>query len=233
MQVNRFVCMVLVLTLLLGNLTFFASATEIVSPDQENFITTFSTTRATGSFSFAAENSQSEYDQLIALACEVFPEYSSAILNSADLPSINSRSVSNPSVVSQETRQLSESEALTVAQLSSDDVIVISSKDVTIEKFGQSTTESPETGVSGRVSFNVAAYGYLFKLLNVNYTIENYSNCNFTSPGTVSHCSFLDWNRHQYTSTNLSYTLKYGSNGIQFFKFRLYFNNNQLIADID
>lgn len=181
---------------------------------------------------FAAENTQSEYDQLIALACDVFPEYATAIHNSVNTPYINSRSIGNPTVISQETRRLSDTEALTVALLSSGDVIVISTDDVKIDKYGQSITESPETGVSGRVSFNVAAYGYLFKLLSVNYAIENYSNCSFTSPGTVTYCSFLNYNRHQYTSTNLSYTLKFGSISTQFFMFRLYFSNNQLIADI-
>lgn len=66
---------------------------------------------------FAAENTQSEYDQLIALACDVFPEYATAIHNSVNTPYINSRSIGNPTVISQETRRLSDTEALTVALL--------------------------------------------------------------------------------------------------------------------
>ena len=50
MQVKRIICMVLVLTLLLGNLTSFASASEIIPLSQESFTSTLVAPRATGSF---------------------------------------------------------------------------------------------------------------------------------------------------------------------------------------
>lgn len=182
---------------------------------------------------FAAEDT-SEYDALMDLACEVFPEYAASIRNSASSRTFSSRSADELSVVYQETRRISDTESLTLAQLSSGDVIVInSSSDVTVNKYGSNITDTPETGISGRVSFKIAAYGYTFNLFDVRYTIANYYNCYFDSPGNVISSDFLSYSLYENTSTAIGYALRFGSASTHFFTFKLYFSNNQLIAEID
>lgn len=66
----------------------------------------------------AAENSTSEREQLIHLACDVFPEYASILRGEDNSYLINTRSISEPTVVYSETRSVSENCELMYTQYS-------------------------------------------------------------------------------------------------------------------
>ena len=66
----------------------------------------------------AAENNTSERDELIELACEVFPEYASKIRNPNTSTYALSRSSSSSELVTNETRAISDSEYLIYTEYS-------------------------------------------------------------------------------------------------------------------
>lgn len=94
----------------------------------------------------AAETDTSERDELIALACEVFPEYAQVIRN--EVPGNNVRIQSNVKVqvVSTETRAISDNRTLSYTQLSNGAAIL------TENIYVDDIIESTATGSGGIVT---------------------------------------------------------------------------------
>lgn len=180
-------------------------------------------------YAFAAENTQSEYDQLIALACEVFPEYASAIrcenVCSYTLP----RSSDPMAVIHRETREISDSESMSIALLSSGSAIIIYNNFATTT-YTSNTSDIGSVGVSGTASFKVSMNNAYFKLNNVEFTIYETGSDYFTNFGRVDECTFYSYDDITLTSTYIEYSIRGTSNATDFFRFKLYFQNNKLIA---
>lgn len=182
----------------------------------------------------AAEESTSEYDELMALACEVFPEYASAIRGANTNTYALSRSTDNDEVVFSETRSISDTESLNLTQLASGNVIVLVSKSqdsVSITVPSSSTSDITTVGVAGTASFKVAATaasGYTFVLSNVSFTIYYYGSCYFTNYGSVTQSSVYSYTLKKQSSSEIIYGINFTAQ--HFTQLDLYFSNNQLYA---
>ena len=181
---------------------------------------------------FAAENTDSKYDQLIELACEVFPEYEDSIrgehINTYALP----RSTDPYEVIYRESRKISDTETLSISMLASGGTIVLLSgmEAVDLSVTHQDIASIGSIGKSGTASFQVALDGAVFELSGVQFVIYNYDNDSFTSYGTVTDNTFSSYTCLDQSTTNIKYSIHAGNNASGFFTFRLYFDNNQLIA---
>lgn len=184
---------------------------------------------------FAAENTPSEYDEVIALACEVFPEYASAIRGECINTNSRTRSSTNDEVVFHETRSISDTESISLSQLASGNVIVIkNTTDYMSIETTSSTTDILNVGVAGTASFTVIMSFWpneFFKLSNVSFNIYYYSDSYFTNTGTATTSSRVSIGKETITNTLIDYPLTYVQPPY-FADFRLYFSNNQLIAQM-
>ena len=184
---------------------------------------------------FAAENTNSEYDQLMELACEVFPEYASTI-NAANSSSRNhTRSSADYSVVHCETRDVSDTESLTLALLSSGDVFLINRATdlVNISIPSQNTTDITTVGVSGTATFRFVSSSdpsWIATLSNVAFTIWYYDTSRFTNYGTPSYSGFPGFNCITQSESAIEYSIRFGSLSYMFVRVRLYFENGQLVV---
>lgn len=186
---------------------------------------------------YAAESDFSERDELIALACEVFPEYAYLILSDASSVNIKSPRTSDTSnVIMSQTRNISDTESLTISQLSSGSVIIIqqSTSSFPITIVDSSTSDISNVGVSGTASFKMTCTGGLgtFYLNNVRFTIYYNASDYFTNTGTASYDNNVLLGDVNTSSTFIDYNIVFNAQGHQLQgTFWLYFSNNQLIAE--
>lgn len=182
---------------------------------------------------FASEDTISEHDELIALACDVFPEYASEIrgeiTNYATPASVNPNEV-----VFSETRKVSNTQDLGITQFASGQIIVCSSNydwaSITVPN--SSTSDISTVGLTGTATFKVTAsdsFSGTFTLSNVKYTIYYTGSDYFTNTGTYS-TNKCQIGTTSLSSTYINYPLTFQRSG--YCTFELYFDNNQLVAEV-
>ena len=166
---------------------------------------------------------------MIQLACRVFPEYANAIRGNNDRSRSISSSADSNDVVYRESKKISDTETISITQLSSGDVIIIKedSADIT---YTASTSDITNVGVSGTATFQVSMADAYFKLKNVAFTIYETGSDYFTNYGTVNSSTFYSYTLIENSSSCIEYSLRGGASSTQFIRFKLYFQNNQLIA---
>lgn len=186
----------------------------------------------------AAETSASERDELIALACNAFPEYASTIREGTSPYSSPSRSASSDQIVFSETRDVSENESITVSLYASGDVIII---DQGLDAFpitivDENTSAISNVGVSGTADFKMTGPGRgIFKLNNVSFVIYYYASDYFTNNGTID-LPDNTYNDVAYveisnSTTFIQYNVTFNMSGQpKSAPFQLYFSDNQLVA---
>lgn len=182
---------------------------------------------------FAVENSQSEHDALIELACEVFPEYTSIICAepNAACPTPFSNEIN--SVIFSETRRISDTESLGITQLASGQVIILKndSSVFSITKENSSTSNITTVGVSGTANFIVTCNSTVgtFTLSNVRFVIYYTGSDYFSNYGTADP-SGVSVGSTTKSSTYINYNLTF--TGVQLVSLELFFSNDQLVARI-
>lgn len=178
----------------------------------------------------AAEDT-SERDELIALACEVFPEYAVFIQNNNSTSRSGSLS-EKTEVLFTETRSVSDNERITYVQLSSNGAIII---DETIGQIELIETDSSmsnfSAGIRGSLSYKVICtheyYPGIFYLDDFEYTIYTSAYDWINNDGTMTcnngvYCAFSQGSTvYQETANNsahASYGLRFihrGAYGVQ------------------
>lgn len=187
----------------------------------------------------AATDEADEHDRLIALACEVFPEYASDIRN--ENASIDTYSYSNEpdSIVYQYTRPVSDTETLTIAKTARGQVVVVEADDPMRLTYTLDPVNS-SSGITGTVSFTITSTqgSGTFKLSNIGFRIFYNSNDYFTSYGTesVSHGYYtVRPNRTSATSTRINYAISFIAPNTAYslyFQFGTVIMNDQISASV-
>lgn len=186
----------------------------------------------------AVEDSNSSYEALINLACEVFPEYESAIRGENINTYARSAPAGNDKVVHRESRAISDTETMSIAMYASGNVIVLRNNNtstISLTSPSSSTNDISTIGVAGTASFEVASnqYGYFFKLSDVAYTIYYSGSDYFSSYGTPYSQLLYKCTAELESSTQIQYTLHVTAKDTEFHIFKLYFENDQLIAEAE
>lgn len=182
---------------------------------------------------FAAENTLSEQEQLFAEAREVFPEYASLIHRNTVATCV-APAGENP-IVSVETRNISDTESMSIVQYANSDVIVV--------KKAYSYTKLTNTGSSvsnvgtdkiGKASFQASCTNAagVFKYQNVGFIITQSGSGNFTSYGSSSTSGDIRIGSNSRSTTQINYalTFNYSSASKVYLEFSLYFSGGKLIA---
>ena len=181
----------------------------------------------------ASETNLAARNNLITLACEVFPEFADAIRSENINNSTIAPASASDEVIYTETREVSDSKRLTLSQYASGSVIVISQElsDFPIEIVDSSTSDISTVGVAGTASFEMKGPGTgYFKLNNVAFTIYYNASDYFTSYGSTSSYNVC-FGTTTKESTQIEYNLVFNCDGHQFTApFQLYFSNNKLVA---
>lgn len=182
---------------------------------------------------FAAENTDSEYDQLMELACEVFPEYADRINNTPNR-STTARSVEPKTVVADETRFVGDSSYLNYKEYSDGTILLTQVRNNDGDDFKYDlTTNSYSTG-AGATTANITVKAYYaggntssyFKLSNMIYTTvsNGYDTINSTgTASTTSGCSVMSGypitvlNESASGPAKIEYRLKYSLDVSMFF----------------
>lgn len=144
------------------------------------------------SYAHASPIDKAAHDELVNLACEVFPEYTSIITNS----SCNSRSVflntECPEIVFSETRSISDTTCLSYIELSDDTcflALASSSSDLT-PSASYSITNSTISGSTTTDTISIVATyspsSGVVRISGLQYTIYAYSYDRFTNTGSIS-----------------------------------------------
>lgn len=141
----------------------------------------------------ATEVSSSSHDELIALACEVFPEYTSSILGE-NISAYNLPQYDENEVIFSETRNISETEKLTYTQFASGRGIIISEESTAIELEETGSSQSSFAGgVDYTVSYKITPsndpdddFPGVFTIDNFKYRIIYSTYDLITSPGTAN-----------------------------------------------
>ena len=176
-----------------------------------------------------------EYNELIELACEIFPEYETEIRAESNSHNVRTTSADADEIVYRETRSISDNESLGITVMSSGDIILLKNSLVQAVLTGttSNSTDITNIGVSGTASFTIAYNGRIFKLSNVQYTIYYYSSDYFTNYGTVTTCTFYGHAVDHESSNSIRRFIKLSANAQDFYIFDLYFSNNKLVAELN
>lgn len=190
---------------------------------------------------FAAEPENTEYDEMMELASNVFPEYASLISGSENIPATFSLNTEEEYIVDNETRHISDTESVTLSITRSGDVIVINNMNTStldLTYFDNATNSIGSVGVTGKTSFRVAwksnyglSYELYFKLTDVEYTIYYTGSDYFTNLGTPSGTVYeAEYQENEATETTAITYYLYLRSGGQAHYFQLYFNDDKLVA---
>ncbi|MDO5401128.1 MAG: hypothetical protein Q4F17_09130 [Eubacteriales bacterium] len=115
----------------------------------------------------AAEDAPNERAELIALACEVFPEYAPMILGDISPFSAYCNPNGPADVVYQETRSISNTEEITLARYSNGATIIIEQSEI-------SSHDIIETSANEKVVTNGVAYTLSYKIAATSDFVEYY-----------------------------------------------------------
>jgi len=182
----------------------------------------------------AVENKTYTQTELLTLACEVFPEYESEIINQENRSFANYRSSDSDEIIFSETRDISDNQSLTLLQRRSGDIIVVSREiDWANLYVNDSTSDISNVGVTGTADFqiNTTSASGTFILSDVRFTIYYTGSDYFTSTGTVSGLGY-SLGSTNVTNTSISYNITFNANYNEFLSFHLNFVNNKLNATI-
>lgn len=184
---------------------------------------------------FAAEdNSTYTHEELIQLACDVFPEYTSQICAEKSSTYALPRSSGDEEIIFTETRDVSDTETVSISVLSSGNVIIVSAvSGFNIQKQNASaSTVGPD--IIGSTTFNVtSSVGQgSFYLKNVGFIITQSGSGNFTSTGTPSATTGAYYNKHSSTSTYIHYALTFTASKMQYVDFEVYFSNGKVVGNL-
>lgn len=159
----------------------------------------------------AAENT-STHDELIALACEAFPEYADILRNPPVAVYAHS---SEDKVIFRETRDISDNHNVSIAIYQSGLSVV--SDSIYDVKVTDSSGNADGSNYLGTASYRVTCPGLggAFELSNVKYKIRRGGSGIFTSYGTYStdkdkECAIGDVSQ---SSTSMSYCLTFNMAG--------------------
>ncbi|MBQ3192453.1 MAG: hypothetical protein IJB59_02655 [Oscillospiraceae bacterium] len=136
----------------------------------------------------AAETGNSERDELIALACEVFPEYAEKIHGDGLSTSGNtSRTISAPELIKEETRCISDSNKITYSEFSDGSVYITNSNlnlwYMTDNSVSDNSTTTVYTGhIAITCNFNGDAY---ICIKNLKFALVNGGNDYIISGGYI------------------------------------------------
>lgn len=178
----------------------------------------------------ATESSPHDRDEIIALACEVFPEYESAIRWENVSVNPNSRSSQALEVVQREERQLSDTKIMSLSLLASGGSIIIQTEFADDINYTQNITDIGSVGFAGTATFEVVLDDCYFKLSDVAFTVYDYADDYFTNYGTVENDSFTSSERIQASSSRIEYRLNPTYHSSSVFSFSIYFSNNKVKA---
>lgn len=185
----------------------------------------------------AAENCASKQDALFELACEVFPEYTSIIRKQVNTAEIAPFSDNANHIAFMETRKISDTESLSIAQMTNGAVVVLKNNTSIFSiDYPDSSFANSSHGVSGSATFEVAcnyAGCGTFNLSNVKFAIEYSGNDYFTSYGTANPGSGVSVGSKTLSSTYMSYPITFKFSQTLSVTLELYFSNDQLVARIN
>lgn len=135
----------------------------------------------------ATENSTTECEELIDLACQIFPEYVSKIKNHEISTYALPRNIEQPEIVFSETRAVSEDENIIYTEYSDGAVLLTDlqfNKEVTyVDR--QTGAGATVVTVNIKATCNQVSDQY-FKLSNVVYTLNGAGYDSIDNPGTAS-----------------------------------------------
>lgn len=179
-----------------------------------------------------------EQQELLDLACEVFPEYSYLIRGDQISSNSESRTSSTNDVLFTKTRYISENKSLTITLLSGSDVVVTTGEISWCDFSGSSSNIwTDSSGIRGYASYEITsteAFG-TFSLRNIQFQIMFHSNDYFTNYGTASYSSGIALGTVTNTPTQISYNITFNAYGAakRPFTFTVYFANNQVVGNIN
>lgn len=145
-----------------------------------------------------ATESNSERDELIALACEVFPEYANKISTTITVVNSHSRSVDSREIVASESRSASNGDIITYTEYS-DGLILLSDT----EFYSQITYNDRQTGANATVvDISIRATCNLTNkavtINNIIYTLNGSGYDSINAAGTASTVSGTSASRTVY-----------------------------------
>lgn len=179
----------------------------------------------------ATDSSSDDRDEIISLACEVFPEYESAIRWENPTSNTYSRSAQGFDIVHREVREISETESLGIALLSGGNAVLTYTTQYADDiEYSVSTEDIGSVGFYGTASLEVIAGSLYFQLTDVAFTIYEYGSDYFTGYGRVANSNFPDYDLDKESSTSIEYTLYYSTTTGAFIPFAITFKNNKLHA---
>lgn len=183
----------------------------------------------------AIEDSSAEREALLEQACVVFPEYESLIRCAP--PTTYALPGSENEIIFTETRNVSDSERLTITQYSRGNILVLNERYSNNDLANTSLSSSNVgTDIIGYASFKAAdttALGY-FTYDNVGFIITQGGSGSFTSYGTPNKGPYAYYIKSRENSTHISYnlTFDYTLTTESYYTFSLYFSNSQLHASL-
>ena len=178
----------------------------------------------------ATESTSNDREEIIALACEVFPEYESAIRWENTNVSTYSRGSQEQEVVHREERQLSDTETMSISLLASGGAIVILTEFADDIDYTEDITEIGTVGFAGSATFKVVQNDDYFELSDVRFTVYYYADDCFSNYGTVTANSFTRYSKVTESNTLIEYHLNPTYLSTSVFSFSICFSNNKVRA---
>lgn len=144
---------------------------------------------------FAAETPLYTREDLIASACNVFPEYASKISNIVPSSSSEQRQIlESKMLVKTETRKLNENEQITYNEYSDGTVYVVGSNLTVLDYTDSSTTGNPATTIyTGHISITSNVNGDALLIIEqIKYATVKGGNDYIISKGSVTYKYFAE-----------------------------------------
>ena len=182
------------------------------------------------------DDSTYTHEELIQLACDVFPEYTALIRGERNSTYALPKSSEGNDIIFTETRDVSDAETVSISLLSSGDVIIVSgvsSFDIEKQNSSVSTVGSDIIGSTTFHVTSVQAKGN-FYLKNVGFIITQGGTGNFTSYGSPDTIDILGnevfYSDYYPSSTYIHYTITFPATAPQIVELEVYFSNGKVVG---
>lgn len=189
---------------------------------------------------FATENETSERDELIAQACEIFPEYASIIRGENVANYSLPRGKNSNEKIFEERRDISETASMSITGYMDGNVYIVKQTGYGYElDASTSNIYSSTSGVRGFVSFEAACTNLSgwFQLKDVQFQIVYNGSDYFMSYGTSDYDkSHTSVGTKEVSATRIYYPLTFNSNSAGSSQaqadFEVYFSNDKVVAHL-
>lgn len=182
----------------------------------------------------AEDTSAYTHEELVQLACQYFPDYAPLIRGEAISTYAVPNAASSSEIVYSDTRDVSDTETISISVLASGEVVIVSGVSGFEIKKENASASNVGSDIIGSTTFHVTSSVVTgdFYLKSVGFIITQSGTGNFTSYGTpsVSSSNQVKYVKNSASNTYIDYAITFIASSNQIVELEVYFSNGKVVG---